>query len=292
MVDHSQLRIIEIIGGIIGIVYCILGVKGLLDTNPDGQMRAVMKGISVSSFLTFTGLGAALVCLGTSESMGRQLGFLKLWKGRGWFFLILGCYVYPSFCTSGNYSSYGNTRYYNHCKDGDMLTTLAIIASATSICLGIIILVLTCTSITERVSVDVIGIKRQALEPLDFVAALASAGMILMGASQLFETNLKASATALSAYLSTAFILLILGVTSLIATLRSSGFVCAFFGFLDRGYNGSVTRGLFYVLMGFFTFGLYYGGPNAGRTPWEMFCWISSIASMGAGVVIMVLGCR
>jgi len=164
-----------------------------------------------------------------------------------------------------------------------LLGQCGIIASVTSVVLGIIILILRFTRISETCSGNVIG-QAKNMQGLDFACVAASLGMILLSVMWLLEVKLDGRLRDICESLSVLLIVMIFGVTSLIASCRASAFIAAFFGFLEVTWQ----RGLFYILMGFYTFAVSYENRS---DLWVMICFMCSSISIVAGIVTVVLGC-
>merc|ERR1712032_1669971 len=163
------------------------------------------------------------------------------------------------------------------------LDQLGIIAAAISFFLGIVILILRCTKLSESCNLGVRGTARGG-NPVDIAAAVASVGMCLLAVKMMLDCidSKGRSARELSFALSATFIIAVFGTASLVASLSLNVYVASMFGFLDRG----IPRGIFYVLMGFFTFGLFYR-DNGDVFTW--ICYFCSIISTIVGVVIIVV---
>merc|ERR1712012_496834 len=139
--------------------------------------------------------------------------------------------------------------------------------------------------ISETLSGDFLGYAKQ-MPPLEIAALVASAGMIILGvriAMAVDSSDMKIMAQQISEVV----IILCFGVCSLIWACRTSPFVAALFGFMVL----NVQRGIFYALMGCYTFGLTY--PQHGnKDAWNYICITCSVVSLIVGFALIVLGCN
>eukprot|EP00415_Alexandrium_ostenfeldii_P001045 UN1045 len=270
-------RVLELIGCAVGATFTVLGVVAMLELNLNRTVVALMNGIATNAFLILFGAAAAIICLTGEQSVTSRFGFLATWSGRGVYFLLMGFYVFPATCPWGLDIL--------HClKQGELLGQCGVVAAITSIVLGIVILILRCVRIREDCSGNVLG-QARAMQGLDYACAAASVGMLLLGVMWLLQVDLNKRVRDTCESLAVVLIVLIFGATSLLASCRASAFIAMFFGFLEVLWQ----RGLFYVLMGFYTFAISYESNN---NLWTLICFICSGISIIAGVITIVLGCR
>mmetsp|Transcript_71031 Transcript_71031/g.201297 ORF Transcript_71031/g.201297 Transcript_71031/m.201297 type:complete len:276 (+) Transcript_71031:107-934(+) len=275
MVVLDQLRFLEWVGAVVSLTFALLGVNALLTMNENPTMTELLHVISTSLFLIFFGMAGAILCAAKSQSMASSFGFLVTWSGRWVFFLVMGLYLYPVVCPKTLKSCFSNSHW---------VTQLGIAATIASIVLGVLILILRCTTISESFSSDMIGQRRQT-NIVDIASMVASIGMLILGFRLLFAVDINGPVRKVCQAFAFLFIILTFGAASLVASFRSSGFVSAFFGFLDRGWQ----RGIFYVLMGFYTFSRLYDNHEG---IWNFVCFICSGVSIVVGTIILVLSCR
>lgn len=273
----DRLRVLEIIGGCASVVFFLFGVNMMLHISLDHSAVSLMNHLATALFLVFFGLAAAVILLarGLVPALCEYFGFLTTWTGRGIYFLLMGMYLFPAMCTK----NYGNKCF---TKADSVLDQLGIIAAFISFFLGIVILILRCTKLSESYNLSVSGTARGG-NPVDIAAAVASAGMCLLAVKMMLDciNGGEQPLRELSFALSATFIIAVFGIASLVSSLSVNVYVATMFGFLDRG----VPRGIFYVLMGFFTFGIFYRG-NSDVFTW--ICYLCSIISTIVGVVIIV----
>jgi len=260
---------------VVSAVFALMGAEILLNINLNGSMPVVLRAFSISVFLLVFGVASTILCTAKADSMARSFGFLVLWTGRGVFFLTMGLMLFPEVCP-GSWSR-------NCLENKRLVTQLGVVAAGTSVVLGLVICVLRCTTISESLSLDVLGHAKSIL-PLDLAALVASAGMVVLGVDILLGIDVNAPAANLCSNISALFIVLAFAVASLLASFRTTPFVVALFGFLAHGFQ----RGVFYLLMGFYTVGFTY--RSKGNTM-EYVTSGCSILSIVIGIVMIVLGC-
>lgn len=284
----ADLNNLNLVGMVFAIFYVVAGVYNMsqvgynFDTFCSSMVS--MRFISSNLFLVFFGLAAAFMCHTTSSDFGRWFFFLYTWLGKGIFFTVMGFYLDMQFCP-GNH---------NACLNGNNLfSTCGVIAAVGSIILGVVIIILRILgNLGDNCSYTASSTRELQLP--EICAAIASVGMLVIGV-QLTMTTLNNTNKTWESFFHLAAlctILLVFGLGSLLAALRSSPFFQTFFGFLSQGWQ----RGVFYFLMGWWTLPVAYDGCNrwGSKTEWKLDVWvivICSTVSIIIGVVFIVQGC-
>eukprot|EP00927_Polykrikos_kofoidii_P082266 TRINITY_DN8134_c0_g1_i2.p1 TRINITY_DN8134_c0_g1~~TRINITY_DN8134_c0_g1_i2.p1 ORF type:complete len:280 (-),score=30.30 TRINITY_DN8134_c0_g1_i2:61-900(-) len=277
----ADFRLLEIVGGVFSIIFALIGGLRLSDDlNLDAPLDRTMQLVSTNLFLIIFGVASAVMLILGSNScppFTKKFGFLWTWRGRGLFYLVMGCYVLPSVCPR-----YNNLE---RCLDNDNLFwKCAVIAAFGSIIFGVVVLILCCAGrIIDVHSTEIVG-RRMQTTLVHILCAIASVGMLIVSAKTLSSINTNDPIRDLSDKLARGFIMLIFGLTSFITCFWLSGFVFAFFGFLESGWE----RGAFYLLVGCYIAGAF---NNAADTNWNYFVFVSGGISVVVGIVLIVLGC-
>lgn len=271
----NSLRVLEIIGGLICAVFALMGLNGLLRMNLNSSVIQTMHIVATNLFLVCFGGAASVLCFTTSAAVAASFGFLVTWSGRAVYFLLMGAYLYPVVCPRQHYAG-------DCFQEKDLLVVMGVIATVASVLLGTVIAVFRCLYISETCSTDVVG-QQKTMNLLDAAAVVASAGVLLLATVGFQGLSLNGSVRDACQGLSLSLILFIFGGASLLASFRRSPFIASFFGFLDRGCQ----RGVFYLLMGCYTFAMFY---NKRRETWQMICLICSCVSLAVGLLLIIGG--
>lgn len=232
------------------------------------------------------GIAASVILLGRSppDALRSRFGFLQTLIGRAVFFITMGFLILPAVCgvREDLFACMSRT---------SLLDRAAMIASVVAIGVGGTLLVLKAFFLRDSCVEGLFGASKGAT-PLAVASVVASAGMLLQGLSLLYELlsshedfrirDLRSWAEALSLIT----ILLVLGTAALISSVNNSPFVSSFLGFL----TGDRLHGIFFLLMGFYTFAQFSSHAHASEM-FETVCWTCSLTSMAVGVVSLVKSC-
>eukprot|EP00927_Polykrikos_kofoidii_P082265 TRINITY_DN8134_c0_g1_i1.p1 TRINITY_DN8134_c0_g1~~TRINITY_DN8134_c0_g1_i1.p1 ORF type:complete len:303 (-),score=38.43 TRINITY_DN8134_c0_g1_i1:9-848(-) len=277
----ADFRLLEIIGGVFSIIFACIGALRLSDDlDLDAELDRTAQLVSTNLFLIIFGVASAVMLILGSNScppFTRKFGFLVTWRGRGWFYVVMGCYIFATVCPEHN----DLKRCFDH---EDLFWKCAVIAPFCSILFGLVILVLCCAGrINEASSTEIVG-RRLQTSLVHIFCAIASVGMLAVSAKTLSNFDPDDSTRDLVDKLTKGFIMLLFGITSFITCFWLSGFVFAFFGFLESGWE----RGVFYFLVGCYIAGAFH---NQSDTNWNLFVYVSGGISVFVGIILIVLGC-
>lgn len=271
----DNLRLLEILCGIVAVVFVIDGVRVCFMVDADDSIRRNMTTLSRGLFCVLLNTAAALCAFKPAWPYVSYFGYLVTWTGRACHFLYFGFLLLATVCLSGDLV--------DCLEDGSVYEQVILLASVTAICLGVILLALRCTVLPGH---QLRGDTGQSipLNALSGCAAIASVGIVIFGLL-LFWSALNSRSRYYKVIVREGFnagFILVSGLASLVSCLSVSPTVSMLFGFLYHG----IGRGLFYMITGFY---MYPQIPVNHDSMSITVCYVCSLMSIFVGVVHMVL---